>query len=173
MVLIGLPLSWAGATVVGAALGEWAAGFASMDGLLLLPVLLFTDPGPIGEEIGWRGFALPGLLERANALLASVALGVIWAVWHLPAFVLPGFPQSGGPFLLFTAALVAQSVLITWIYSGASGSVLRARILFHLVVNSTTSLGAGAYPIWVAMLSVAAIWVAVATGPRHLSRRNA
>ena len=122
VVLVGLPLSWVVASLLGAAFGEGTAGFASMEGLLLLPVLLFTDPGPIGEEIGWRGFALPGLLERAGALTASVALGVVWAVWHLPAFVLPGFPQSDGPFLLFTAALVAQSVLMTWIYRGTGGS---------------------------------------------------
>ena len=93
-------------------------------------------------------------------------------MWHLPAFVLPGFPQSGGPFLLFTAALVAQSVLMTWIYRGTGGSVLVAGILFHLVVNATISLEAGAYPIWVALLSAAAVAVVAATGPKHLLRRT-
>ena len=77
VVLAGLPLSWAGASLLGVAFGEGASGFASMGGLLLLPVLLFTDPGPIGENIGRRGFALPGLLERAGALVASVALGAV------------------------------------------------------------------------------------------------
>ena len=80
VVLAGLQLSWAGASLLGVAFGEGASRFASMDGLLPLPVLLFTDPGPIGEEIGGRGFALPGLLERASALLASVALSLVWAV---------------------------------------------------------------------------------------------
>lgn len=68
------------------ALEEGTAGATSLNGLLPLPVLLFADPEPNGE-IGWGGFALPVLLERADALPASVALGLGWAVWYLPAFV--------------------------------------------------------------------------------------
>ena len=83
---------------LGVAVEEGTAGSTSLHGLLLLPVLFFADPEPNGE-IGWGGFALPGLLERADALLASVALGVGQAVWHPPVFVQrpgngPAYPRS-------------------------------------------------------------------------------
>lgn len=113
LVLVGLPLSWLVAVLIAGALGFDTAGSLRFDSLLLLPVLLITDPGPLGEEVGWRGYALPLLLQRYNTLVASIILGVVWALWHLPVFVLPGFPQSDGPFLLFTVALVAQSVMMT------------------------------------------------------------
>jgi hypothetical protein len=85
---------------LGVALEEGTAGSASLDGFLLLPVLLFADPEPNGE-IGWGGFVPPGLLERAGVLLASVAHGVGRAAWHLPALVQrPGngpAPRSSRP----------------------------------------------------------------------------
>ncbi len=62
---------------------------------------------------------------------------------------------------------------MTWIYEGTGGSVVLAGILFHLTVNSTISLEARSYPIWVALISAAAVAVVVVTGPKHLSRRAA
>ncbi len=102
------------------ALEEGTAGSTSLNSLLPLPVLLFADLEPNGE-IGWGGFALPGLLERADALLASVALGVSRAAWHLPAFVQrPGngpAPRSSRP-PSSPQRSVTSGVGRGWIYAG-------------------------------------------------------
>ena len=62
--------------------------------LWLLLYLLVT--GPLCEELGWRGFALPRLLKRSNPLMGSLILGAIWGLWHLPSFFLGGMVQAGG-----------------------------------------------------------------------------
>jgi membrane protease YdiL (CAAX protease family) len=88
------------------------------------------DPGPLGEELGWRGFALPRLLERFNGLSAALILGTIWGIWHLPAFFLSGMPQSQFSFGTFLVSIVAASVIITYVVNRSGGSVLPA-ILVH------------------------------------------
>jgi membrane protease YdiL (CAAX protease family) len=86
----------------------------------------------IGEEFGWRGYALPRLQGRIGALPASLLIGVVWAAWHLPYFADPSIHPL--PFWidfgLFVVVLVSQSVLATWIYNSTRGSVL-ATILHH------------------------------------------
>jgi uncharacterized protein len=89
----------------------------------------------VGEELGWRGYALPKLLERQNGLSASLILGIFWAVWHLPTFFLPGLPQSGVPFLAYLLYVISLSVLFTWIYRHTQGSLLLAT-LFHGAIDS-------------------------------------
>ena len=102
-----------------------------------LGVLAF---GPIPEELGWRGYALDGLQARHGALSASLILGVVWALWHLPLFFMHGTFQSEqiglGPagFLAFNASIVASAVLYTWVYNNTGRSTLSA-ILLHFVVN--------------------------------------
>lgn len=88
----------------------------------------------IGEEVGWRGFALPYLLRRWPAFWSSLALGVIWAVWHLPNFFLPGYPHQGLPFTAFVLMIVSYSVLFTWLYARTQGSLLVA-VVFHAALN--------------------------------------
>jgi membrane protease YdiL (CAAX protease family) len=89
----------------------------------------------IGEEIGWRGFALPLLLRRTTPWRASLAIGLVWGLWHLPLFRMEGMPQYGSPFgayLLYTCAL---SVLLTFLALRTSMSVVIAT-LFHGAVNA-------------------------------------
>jgi membrane protease YdiL (CAAX protease family) len=88
----------------------------------------------VGEEVGWRGFALPYLLRRQPALAASLVLGVIWAFWHLPNFLLPGFPHNGLPFPAFVLMVVAYAVLFTWLYGRTEGS-LTVAVVFHAAIN--------------------------------------
>ena len=88
-----------------------------------------------GEEIGWRGYALPLLLARFGPLLASVILGVMWAVWHFPLFFMPAMPQYGTPFFSYIPYLVALSIILTWLWQRTKGSVVLAT-LFHGAVNT-------------------------------------
>jgi membrane protease YdiL (CAAX protease family) len=90
--------------------------------------------GPI-EEFGWRGVAMPLLQRRFTPLWAGLILGAIWAVWHVPAFLLHGTPQSAwslGPFLI---GVVAIAVILTPMFNAARGSLLIAA-LYHFQMNN-------------------------------------
>lgn len=91
------------------------------------------------EELGWRGFALPRLLDRVDAVSASLIIGTVWAVWHLPLFVLEGASQFDQPFVPYATSLLALSIVFTWLYRGTGRSVLLAMIL-HASHNSATVL---------------------------------
>lgn len=98
--------------------------------LLSLVVAVFI----VGEEIGWRGFLLPHLLKRYPPLISSLIVGLIWAAWHLPNFLLPNYPHYGLPFAAFAAMTVAFSTLFTWFHLNTSGSLLVA-VIFHAALN--------------------------------------
>jgi len=95
--------------------------------------------GPLNEELGWRGFALPRLLQRRSPLAASVGLGVLWALWHLPAFFIPGSAQYGGSFAPYVVLVVCLSVFMTAAHLSTRGSVLIA-VLFHTSADATAGL---------------------------------
>lgn len=82
------------------------------------------------EETAWRGFALPRLQAKYNSLTASIILGVLWGIWHLPLVFIPGSFQSTVPFIGFVLSAIATSIMITWIFNNSRGSVLIAA-LFH------------------------------------------
>ena len=135
--------------------------------LSLLEPILFVLV--VGEELGWRGYALPRLLARRSALAASLILGVLWGVWHLPTFFVPGAPQHGLPIPAFVLLTVAYSVLFTWIYLHTRGSVLIAT-LFHGAINLSQGLFLGGldparvYWLLAAVYTAAALVLVVATG---------
>jgi membrane protease YdiL (CAAX protease family) len=109
----------------------------------LLATSLVVDPGPVGEELGWRGFALPRLLRRWTPLNASLILGALWALWHLPAFFAPGLPQNQFNLAAFLASTVALTVVFTWLSLKSRGNLLVA-ISAHLMTNHVSELtGAG------------------------------
>lgn len=103
-------------------------------------VLLFTALlGGGQEELGWRGFAQPRLEARFGATTASVAVGALWACWHLPLFRL-GAPRNGtGSFALYASLVVGFAVVLGWLYDRAAGSVLPAVVL-HAGVNTSGSV---------------------------------
>ena len=98
-------------------------------------ILILLIGGPLGEEFGWRGLALPSLEARFSPLWASLILGVIWAVWHLPLFFISGSAQSSLPFGLYALLTIPLTILITWVYHGSGNSLLLV-MLFHAAVNT-------------------------------------
>ena len=97
--------------------------------LLFLPFLLFSIITTIPEETGWRGFALPRLQRSWGPLLASLVLGSLWGVWHLPDFFYLQTVQSDISFPLFLAGTISTSILFTWVFNGTGGSLLIVSIL--------------------------------------------
>ena len=119
------------AAALSVALGTRAdIGHLPVDGLKLA---LFVTV--VGEEVGWRGWLLPRLLQRWPPLVASLLVGVIWAGWHLPTFVLPGTTQSHFPLPAYFIYVSALSVLFTWLYFKTQGSTFYATV-FHGCVNT-------------------------------------
>jgi membrane protease YdiL (CAAX protease family) len=88
----------------------------------------------VGEEIGWRGLALPLLQQHLGSLVGNIAVGVLWALWHLPLFWLRGSYQYGDSILLFMLLLTCWSVIMGMLVDKGGGSVLPA-ILFHEGAN--------------------------------------
>lgn len=112
--------------------------------ILAIPLVLLTALpfGPLGEEMGWRGYLLPRMQERRSALGSSIIVGIVWAAWHAPLWWVPGAalptwtavgPASVG---LWGARVVAVAVLFTWIYNNTGGSLFVA-VLFHTMTNAT------------------------------------
>ena len=97
-------------------------------------LLFFLVYNGFGEEIGWRGLALPVLQHHLGALGGNIAVGVIWALWHLPLFWLKGSYQYGDSIFLFKLLLTCWSVIIGMLVNKSGGSVLVA-ILFHGTAN--------------------------------------
>lgn len=133
--------------------------------------------GPLPEELGWRGYLLDPVLDRIGALGASLAVGGVWAVWHLPLFFLDGTYQAGlgvgtAAFWLFGYFIVAYSVLYTWVHVHTGRSILAA-VLFHFAINASGELLASSLAVDLAaaglLLLVVAVVVAV-SGPRGLRR---
>jgi len=96
--------------------------------------------GPLGEEAGWRGYALPRLQSRMAAWRAALVVGAMWACWHLPLFLAGGFESAG--FIMFAAVLVAVSVILTFVANLSRFSVAAA-VLAHFALNSSGGLYAG------------------------------
>jgi membrane protease YdiL (CAAX protease family) len=97
--------------------------------------LVLLVGGPLGEELGWRGFALPILQRRLDWRLASLMLGLLWGLWHLPLFYISGTAQSGMPPWLFMVSAMASSVVFAWLFNRTAGSVLPVLVL-HTAVNA-------------------------------------
>ncbi|WP_197429820.1 CPBP family intramembrane glutamic endopeptidase [Auraticoccus cholistanensis] len=97
-----------------------------------LLVVVLTDG--LGEEVAWRGFLLPRLLERLTPTRASLVLGPTWAAWHLPLLWTEGRVLHQQPFWLLLLDITAKSVLFTWVFLRTDGSVLLA-VLLHAASN--------------------------------------
>lgn len=169
----------AAASIQGLTTGEWldmsaygrSAEFPALGlfGVWAVHTLTFG----LGEEVGWRGYALPRLQSVHSALVATLILTAFWALWHLPLFAYrPGYMSMsmGGAFGWLLSLLIG-SILLTWLYNSTRGSIL-IPILFHgsIDVAFTTEAAQG----WVvnlmgALLVLCALAVLIAFGPKNLA----
>jgi uncharacterized protein len=101
--------------------------------LFLIWVIVFG--GPLGEEVGWRGYALPALMVKYGVFRSSLIIGLFWSAWHLPLFWMPGTVQYELSFIIYTIMTVPLAFIYTWIHIGTGGSILAA-ILFHGASNT-------------------------------------
>ena len=123
------------------------AGFHDLTPLLLVSypfafIATFFGGGPLGEEIGWRGFALPRMQKQYGPLWGTLLLGILWSGWHLSDFLTAS--KGGGQgtgwtvffanFLVFTLTVVSLAIILTWIFNHTGGSIFIA-ILAHTSVN--------------------------------------
>jgi uncharacterized protein len=146
--------------------------------VLLTTPLLFLIGGLLnGEEIGWRGFALPRLLAKHSALTASLILGVLWALFHLPLFFTRGDSFASTPPLSFLIRMIGAAILFTWVFNNTRGSLLLA-YLMHAASNfwpRVLPIGAMASPFaWLpdGITLLAVVLVVAIYGPARLSRKS-
>jgi membrane protease YdiL (CAAX protease family) len=161
---------------------QWNVGW-----VMVIPTfLLITIQAGLGEEIGWRGYATPKLMEKRSALVSSLIVGVVWAAWHIPLYFIPGSLQNvlvqeiGFPLtiLAYSLSIIALAIVWSWIYL-ASNRNLWLPVLMHGSTNSFAAFFAianfevyGMVPIMIS----ACLWIATAVavtliyGPQRLSR---
>ncbi len=129
------------AIAINALAGNEAPGFEFFSGqwhLILLFFLVTFIGGPLGEEIGWRGFSVPYLQRKTTPLLTALIIGIAWGGWHLPEFFTAGalHHQMGAVYIpLFVLSETALSIIMTWLYNKTNSSLLIAGLLFHNVEN--------------------------------------
>ncbi|HEV8524419.1 MAG TPA: CPBP family intramembrane glutamic endopeptidase [Terriglobales bacterium] len=129
-----------------AATGAWPR-FGEVPWYLMLAATVGSTlvGGQAGEEIGWRGYALPRLAARFGLGGGSVVLGVLWASWHLPLFFVPEADTFGQSFPLYLLQVTALSVAMAWLYANTRGSLLPVMLL-HAAVNNTKDIVPSAEP---------------------------
>jgi membrane protease YdiL (CAAX protease family) len=145
-----LALSYMAATKLAASVafrlirGTWPA-FGSEPWYILIVATIFSTPVQAGEELGWRGYALPRLANQMGFACASIVIGVVWALWHLPIFFIAGADKYGQSFPVWALGVVAVSVAVTFVYAGTRGSLLLT-MLMHAAANNTSGIVPAAAP---------------------------
>jgi len=138
-------------------LAQWPIGI-----IVFLYIFVFSA---LGEEIGWRGFALPLLQTRFSPFSASLILGLIWSLWHLPLFWMSGNFHQELPLSWFLLQIFGSTFLYTWMYNHTRSSLL-IMLLFHTASNAAMGLlpilpldnGSSLRPLW---LTVGLLWLGV------------
>jgi membrane protease YdiL (CAAX protease family) len=138
-------------------LAPYLAGF-------LIGAFIYT----LGEELGWRAYALPRLQQHRSALVAALVIGVLWGLWHVPTFIAQG--HTGTELVPLVVSPIAASVLFTWVYNSTGGSLLLVW-LFHTASTITGYLFGELPTVTEELIGMAAaVVVVLVAGPTHLSR---
>ena len=146
------------------------AGIAGLSWVLGSVPSILTGPGLVlvslvfffaaGEELGWRGYMLPRLLEKLAPLNAGLLIGAIHACYHLPLWIAPGITQPAYSSISFLLTSLALGILWTWLYLNSSGSILVAT-LFHGSFNAAGNIFFGnILPAYLSLLLPAGFWLA-------------
>jgi membrane protease YdiL (CAAX protease family) len=150
------------------AVGAWPR-FGVEPWYILAIATVLSTPVQAGEEIGWRGYALPRLAARLGLARASLLLGIVWAMWHLPLFFVPGIDNYGQSLVIFALQVTAISVPMAWLYRRTNGSLLLMMVMHgannqarnivpSAVPGATHALTLSTYlPAW---LTVMLLWIA-------------
>lgn len=135
---VAVPLAFA---VAAAAIGALFSGWHVGQTMPLAGALAYLGYGTglflLTEEAAWRGVALPRLMARRSPLAAALVLGVVWALWHAPMFLVPDSGDAALPFAGFAVLTVATSVIVAWLYLGTRSVLVCA--VFHAVVDAAYS----------------------------------
>lgn len=112
-----------------------------------------------GEEVGWRGFALPRLQERHSAFVATLVLSTGWALWHIPLFLYrPGYTEMNAAGIAgWFFSLLTGAVLLTWLYNASQGSLLVVAI-FHATVDVAFTSTGSTSPVVNALGALITLW---------------
>ncbi len=139
----------------------------------IIPLISVSLISGFREEYGWRGFALPRLLKKYNALTASIILGIIHATWHFtPLSLINNAPEL----LLFILGVIPITVFFTWIYNNTKGTMLLP-VLFHMIIDVTGYILniTGVKPLFLIYISlnwILVIIIVLIYGPANLSREK-
>jgi membrane protease YdiL (CAAX protease family) len=180
LALFGSAALWVIAAVLTVPLGGKMPGFPALSPMLLVGILIQLLVYLVfnWEDIAWRGFALPRMQARQSALAASVTLGIIEALFHIPLFFSPTTSQSGQSFIWFIVFSIGAVIVYNWMFNNAKGSVLPVMLL-HAAQNTWTGVippapgDATPYTIASVLYAVVAIIIVVVYGPSRLSRKPA
>jgi uncharacterized protein len=168
------PILVIGAILVNMLFGHPIPVLAFKNWQLILPTFAFSlIQAGLGEELGWRGFALPHLVKKVRPLTAALIIGVVWACWHLPLYFFPGFIQHdvaqtsgfGVSFALYSTFVVAASVVFSWLYLRSRNSVVPA-VIIHGMLNVCgwyfNYQNTHAYGGLTMLIALSAVWVVAA-----------
>ena len=170
------------AALVYIALGHPATGLKpGTTSSALLGIILFQlFSGPFSEETGRRGFALPNLQHKYNALVSSLILGIIWTFWHLPFFYLTGATQVSIPMPIYLMLVVTVTIYLTWLYNNTYGSLV-ITVLVHFTHHLSSTLVAGVVSLMPAMtfymtvrplLFLVVVGVVIYSKPEYFSKKS-
>ena len=154
LLVLGIPLGLRLVSILLSAAFGYTLGpttFANLPLDFVAALVLALPFGPLGEELGWRGYALPRLQKRFSPWASSLILGAGWTFWHIPAFQFPGaaipsaFPVSPATIAMFYLSITGLTLLMTGIANRTGGSVFIA-VLFHMMYDANGNIFSGIFP---------------------------
>ncbi|MCM1986894.1 type II CAAX endopeptidase family protein [Methanococcoides seepicolus] len=150
-------------------------------------IMKFLVDAGFGEELGWRGFLLPRIQARHNALVSSIIVGIVWGLWHLPFFIIdldfPPYYELGQAYGVIPSLIgyiiffmIPWTILYTWVYNNTKGSLLLAFVFhssqawFGLFLDTDNLIGPYlGYTVIITIIAIVVVWV---YGAKNLSRNN-